>query len=185
MSAFEFFFTFYGLVLGMVVTSVATGLADVWRSQGETRIGVCTPLLGLLILLMAALSWLRIWDGRDLMAVTPAHFLVALGAGLPMAFVAVGMFPRSASDWPSLEDYYLKHAGVLLGVLVLVPMAMRFGANAVMFNARPPLIGLAWALGLAIVTVALIRWRQPWLHRVGLSLLCAEALATLVTFQPG
>lgn len=45
MSPFEFFFGFYGLVLGLSVAAVATRLATSIQQRRTVRIGKLTPLL--------------------------------------------------------------------------------------------------------------------------------------------
>ena len=54
MSAFEFFFSFYGLLLGLSVAVIATGLATAIQHRKKIRIGWLTPLLALLVALDVA-----------------------------------------------------------------------------------------------------------------------------------
>lgn len=65
MSAFEYLFTFYGLLLGLAAANVATGFADMWRDRREIAVGVCTPLIALIVLLGAMNLWLSFWRARE------------------------------------------------------------------------------------------------------------------------
>ena len=47
MSAFEFFFGFYGLILGLSVVEVVTGFSKVLKQRRRIRIGYLTPMLAL------------------------------------------------------------------------------------------------------------------------------------------
>ena len=56
MSAFEFYFSFYGLALGLSVAVIATGLAAAIQHRKTTRSGRLTPLFAL-IAWRAAREW--------------------------------------------------------------------------------------------------------------------------------
>jgi 4-hydroxy-3-polyprenylbenzoate decarboxylase len=45
LSAFEYVFAFYSLLLGLAVANVVTGFADMWRERQVVAVGVCTPLI--------------------------------------------------------------------------------------------------------------------------------------------
>ena len=66
MNAFEYLFSFYGLLLGLAAANVATGFADIWRDRREIAVGVCTPLVAVIVLLGCMNLWLSFW--------TPAQF---------------------------------------------------------------------------------------------------------------
>ncbi|WP_167309524.1 hypothetical protein [Brevundimonas naejangsanensis] len=51
LNAFEFFFSFYGLVLGLSVAVTATGLATAIQHRKKIQIGWLTPLLALFVCL--------------------------------------------------------------------------------------------------------------------------------------
>ncbi len=57
MSAFEFFFSFYGLILGLAVVEVLTGFSRAMRARTRIRLGIVTPLLALFILLDLISFW--------------------------------------------------------------------------------------------------------------------------------
>ena len=61
MSAFEFYFSFYGLALGLSVAVVATGLATAIQHRKAIRIGWLTPLLALFVGLDIATFWDAAW----------------------------------------------------------------------------------------------------------------------------
>ena len=67
MDAFEFFFSFYGLILGLSVVEVITGLMRVFKQRRKVRIGWLTPMLGLVLLLDVTSFWTIAWGTmRDL-----------------------------------------------------------------------------------------------------------------------
>ena len=58
MSAFEFVFTFYSVMLGLAAANVATGFADMWRDRRAVEVGVCAPLLAVIVLVGTMNLWL-------------------------------------------------------------------------------------------------------------------------------
>ncbi len=118
MDEFEYFFTFVALLLGLALANVATGLADVWRSRQEVRLGVCTPLLGLVVMSYAVSQWQILWGAREMLAMGPVSLILVLAVVLPYIFISQAMFPRRPEVWSTLDDYYLAHRGTLLGALI-------------------------------------------------------------------
>ena len=57
MSDFEFFFSFYGLLLGLSVAEVAQEFSRTLRSRRRIRIGWLTPLLGVVVMLDISSFW--------------------------------------------------------------------------------------------------------------------------------
>lgn len=64
--SFEFFFSFYGLLLGLSAAEVAKGLANALGARERIRIGWLTPMLAGFLLLDIASFWLFAWGGRAL-----------------------------------------------------------------------------------------------------------------------
>ena len=61
MNDFEYLFSFYALLLGLSVANVASGFGDMWRERHAMPVGVCTPLLGLVVLAGGMNVWVRYW----------------------------------------------------------------------------------------------------------------------------
>ncbi len=59
MSAFEFFFSFYGLLLGLSVAELVGGFARVLHERQRVRFGWLTPLLALFVAVDLVTFWNR------------------------------------------------------------------------------------------------------------------------------
>lgn len=77
MSAFEFSFTLFGLVLGLALTAVPAGFVSVLKARssvpGEAvviRVGWLTPLMALVVTFDLITFWLATWKLRDNIDVT-------------------------------------------------------------------------------------------------------------------
>ena len=146
---------------------MATGFADMWRGRKDMVVGISPILLGLLILFSAAHQWMSAWEARNVLTIGPWSILVSIGITLPYVFVSQAMVPREQDTWASLEDYYMAHSRVLVGVLLLAPV-ISLCSNFVRGN----VFGWSYAhIAVAVVIrlgipVLLIVWQQRLVHRL-------------------
>jgi hypothetical protein len=118
LSAFEFFFSLFGLILGLAIAVVIGGLSDVLRERQRVAIGWLTPMLAIFLLFDLSTLWVNTWIGFRDIQVAHGPFAAALLVAGVYFFAASMVFPKIASDWPSLDDYYMgHHRFVLVGVL--------------------------------------------------------------------
>src|SRR5690606_4029436 len=114
MSAFEFFFSFYGLLLGLSLAVIATGAANTIQHRRKLRIGWLTPLLAVFVALDVASFWDFAWTMfRDVpfsYGLLVASLVVAL-----VYFVAASLvFPHEIVDGLSLDDHFWANRKVVL-----------------------------------------------------------------------
>lgn len=118
MSAFEFFFGFFGLVLGLSVTEIVTGFARILRRRTPVKIGYITPLLALFVLVDLASFWNNLWQWLPTVSISLGLLLVGMAVSAIYYFAASILLPDDLESWPSLDDYYDRHKRwVALGVL--------------------------------------------------------------------
>ncbi|MDP1913419.1 hypothetical protein [Brevundimonas sp.] len=115
MTAFEFFFGFFSLVMGLALVTVASGLANVLQARKVVPLGWLTPLLALLVLLDICSFWVIGWN--NFQDVTISYGTIYLGLGMTLVYFlsAALVFPKDSSEWPSLDDYYDSHKRLVLG----------------------------------------------------------------------
>lgn len=115
MSGFEFFFSFFGLILGLSVVEVITGLGRVLRRRQRLRLGWVTPLLALLLLLDLAAFWSVSWTRMQL--VQPTYLLLVVGLMIAGIYylAATLVFPDDLDAWPSLDEFYDQHKRWVIG----------------------------------------------------------------------
>ena len=65
MSAFELFFSLFGLILGLAVAVVIGGLSDLLRERRRIPIGHLTPMLALFVLFDLSSLWVNTYDGMS------------------------------------------------------------------------------------------------------------------------
>ncbi len=167
MSAFEYIFTFYGLLLGLAAANVATGFADKWRDRRQITVGVCTPLIAVIVLLGAMNLWLQFWNTREAAEIGAWHMIRLTGVALPYVFLSRAMFP-GAGVATSLEDHYLEHRRLMLLALATSPTVSMIATTILQGGLRADWTTI-W-LGLRIAApLLLIPFTGRRTHRVGLA----------------
>lgn len=181
MDPFEFFFSFYGLLLGFSVAELVGGFARLLHERRNVRFGYLTPLLALFVAIDIASFWNQAW-----VIFRPAPYnyaLLILGLVVASTFyvAATQVFPRELKPGEDLDDHFwTRKRLVLLSVM---------GAN---------LLIVALFLGLVNLNGEITRLRLGpafWIGTpmfMGLTLLAAlnrkrlvvtGALAILVAYQ--
>jgi hypothetical protein len=119
MDAFEFYFSFYGLLLGLSVAEVTNGLANAIGSRRSIQIGWLTPLLAAFFLTDVASFWMFAWGARDLIYIDWSSLYVGLIIAVTYYLAAALIFPRNIAEWPSLDDHYWAHKRLVIGGIAL------------------------------------------------------------------
>jgi len=115
MSGFEFFFGFFGLILGLSVVEVITGFGKVLRRREAIRLGWVTPLLALFVLLDVASFWSVSWTRMQ--DVEPGYLLLLVGMAIAGIYYLASslVFPDDLDTWPSLDEFYDRHKRWVIG----------------------------------------------------------------------
>lgn len=131
MSPFEFFFSLYGLVLGLSVVEVVSGFARLAHDSRGVKVGLLTPVLALLVLTDLCGFWLTAYQSYSDRPLGYGVIVFALGASALYYVAASVVFPREFRDEPDLDEVYLRHRR-----LIMVCIAT---AGIVMFELIPSL----------------------------------------------
>lgn len=187
MSAFEFYFSFYGLALGLSVAVIATGLATAIQHRRAIRIGWLTPLLALFVGLDIATFWDAAWHTfRD---VPFSYGMLVIGLAIAMVyFIAASLvFPHQIVDGVDLDEHFWGNKKIVL-LLTTVANAMMVAVSAFQIMDQPgaTMLLLNYAIVfplylILIVPAALTRSRRLFAALVGLHVLIYLAIACLPT----
>ena len=169
MSAFEFFFSFYGLLLGLSVAELVGGFARLLHERHRVRFGWLTPLLALFVALDLATFWNQAWRFFRGAPFNPALLLIGLMVAATFYVAASITFPRVTAEGAdariNLDDHFWAHRRIVFGCVL--------AANA-----------MVWLL-LALLSLADPAWAALWTPRVLIGL-GVFALSTAVAgFAPG
>jgi hypothetical protein len=161
MSAFEFVFSLFGLLLGFSLVEVLQGLVRTLKLRRQVRIGWLTPLLGLFVLVDLTSFWNIAWRGRDDIPANFAMLLLGLAICGLYYFAASMVFPDKPEDWPDFDEWAARHKRQVMGGVFLCNLIV----TAAILIPRPQLWTLsvlgqnAILLGMmAIAALARPRW---------------------------
>lgn len=157
MSAFEFFFSFYGLLLGLSVAELVGGLARVLHERARIRFGVLTPLLAVFVAVDIATFWNQAWVIFRNAPFNLALLVVGLAVAAVFYVAASITFPRltdeSATTRIDLDDHFWSQRRMVFACVLIANLiigAAFFTLLAVNGEwGRMPLRALFW-VGLAV-----------------------------------
>jgi hypothetical protein len=149
-SAFEFFFSFYGLLLGLSVAELVGGFSRLLHERHRVRFGWLTPLLALFVALDLATFWNQAWRFFRDAPFNPALLLIGLVIASTFYVAASVTFPRVTAEGVEtridLDDHFWAHRRVVFGCVL--------AANA-----------MVWAL-LGLLALADPAWAALWTPRL-------------------
>lgn len=136
MSAFEFLFSFYGLLLGLTLSELVSGFSRALDARDQRPMGMILPMLTAVLIFLIAAQWGAAW--RDYREVE-FDFRFLVGAALTTLayyFSATQMFPRDRSEARSLDEHFFSHRRAILGgvlfsyaLLTTVALSKQWGIN--------------------------------------------------------
>jgi hypothetical protein len=124
MSGFEFFFSLYGLLLGLALAAGLGGLARALKVRHRVRIGWPTALLGLFVSCDVVTFWMYGWAMRD---VIPISWPVLFGGFVVTAlfYIAASLvFPDDPEEWGDLDGHFDKQRRTVLGAILVCNIAL-------------------------------------------------------------
>jgi hypothetical protein len=171
MGAFDYLFSFYGLLLGIAVANVAIGFADMWRDCDKIEVGTCPPLVASSVLLGGMNVWLQMWLTRPYVTVDGVQMLVAAAIALPYVFVSRAIFPGHEEEpEQSLEEHYLRHRQLIL-VLLAVPTIVSVSSHVLIDGFRYKGWEVWWVAGRIALPLLLLPFANRRVQRGGLAAL--------------
>ena len=169
MSAFEFFFSFYGLLLGLSVAELVGGFARLLHERHRVRFGWLTPLLALFVAMDLATFWVQAWRFFRGAPFNPALLLIGLAIAATFYVAASITFPRVTAEGAeariTLDDHFWAHRRIVFGCVL--------AANA-----------MVWLL-LALLSLADPVWAALWTPRILIGMGLFALSTAIAGFAPG
>lgn len=191
MTAFEFLFALFSLLLGLAMAEILGGFAQVMKIHArhraglgkDVRVGWLVPLMGLFVLLSQLTFWTTAFAMREQL---PFNYAVLVGVTAIVGgyyLLSSLVWPDDPASWPDFDAYYDQHNRVILvGNLVLTLAAAVAGgvyaAPAAPVEETPVVIAAIVAVYLGLLlNLVLIFVRRRWLNVTLLAVLIAMQLA--------
>lgn len=190
MTPFEFFFSFYGLVLGLSLTVMATGAARAFKHRKSVRVGWLTPLLATFVALDISTFWGAAWSSFRLLPYSYGMLVLSLAIALVYFIAASLVFPEAEDGVARLDDHFWANKRAVL-LLVIVSNALAWTAAIVIAwpseNRASEIFGEAVnAVFFLLLTVpaALTRRRRLFGALIGFQVFYYVASAAALAYQP-
>lgn len=153
MTAFEFVFPLFGLLVGLTYTEMLSGLARALKSNRHVRIGWLVPLLGVLVLINLTMFWYGAWQMRHLAEPTSASLLMTLLVGGTYYLAASLVFPNAEDDVPDLDEHFVR---TRKQSLLAIAFCNLLGLGLVAQNAGWAMSPIWWGVNTAFLTVLVV-----------------------------
>lgn len=132
MSAFEFVFTLFGLLLGLSLAEVLSKFSQALQMRRTREIGWLTPLLGIVVMLDIASFWSAAWLIRGSIKAEYAYLLGGLIVTGVYFLAASIVFPRHGESEIDYDRHYFEHRRQVFGALLFCNVAAFAGVIAVL-----------------------------------------------------
>jgi hypothetical protein len=137
---FEFFFTFYGLLLGLAAAEILGSLGRFVRHGALGAIRAQSALLALLTFLLICATWIDAWSLRATYDLELRSLWAPIGTATAYYLAAVVIFPRESAAWDEMDSYFAKRKGFIIAALVAAELfvtVMSFPALAELYRSEP------------------------------------------------
>jgi hypothetical protein len=122
LSAFEFFFSFYGLLLGLSVAELVGGFARVLHEKQRIRFGLLTPMLALFVAIDIATFWNQAWVIFRGAPFNTFVLLISLSIAATFYVAASVTFPRVSAEGGNeridLDAHFWAHRRLVFGCIL-------------------------------------------------------------------
>jgi hypothetical protein len=122
---FSFFFAFYGLILGLAVTELLSGIARLVRAR-VPRIELQTALLALLTFLIIVATWIEAWDTMKDVRLSLNNLWAPVLLATCYYLAASVVFPSDPADFDDLAAYYTSRKAFVVAMLVVAEVVVTF-----------------------------------------------------------
>ena len=174
MTAFEFFFSFYGLLLGLSLAVIATGAATAIQHRRKLRIGWLTPLLAVFVALDVASFWDFAWTMYRDVPFSYGLLVASLVVAVVYFIAASLVFPHQIEDGASLDDHFWANRKVVLLLTIAANvLALLVAVPVIVAKPAAAQIGAGYGFTVAIyigliLPAALVRNRAAFATLIGL-----------------
>lgn len=171
MSPFEFFFSFYGLLLGLSVAELVGAFSRVLHERQRVRFGWRTPLLALFVAMDVATFWSQAWVIFRGAPFNLALLFVGLVVAATFYIAASVTFPRVTAEGVEqkidLDDHFWAHrrlifscilAANVIVVVIFISLMLADASFATMSSPRLWIGFAVFSLGTAAAAFAPRNW---------------------------
>ena len=164
MTLFEFLMIMQSIIIGLGISELLTGLAQLLRTYQLKELGIILPALILTIFLALLQLFWETWGLRSETAWTFPAMILMLGGPVMLHLVAHIMFP-SADEKVDITKYYLSKSN-LIWSLAIITVFISTLFKPIAFGQPLFIVDNLTSLLTLVFCLLLIMSKNIWLHRI-------------------
>jgi hypothetical protein len=190
MSAFEFLFSFYGLLLGLSAAVLATGAARAFKHRKTRRVGWLTPMLAVFVALDIATFWDAAWVNYRQLPFSYGLLIGGLVDAVVYFIAAALVFPDETDPEAPMDEHFWAHKRAALCLLILanlIGVGGQLAVNLTRDNGQALVTAYSINMGIYVVLVGIAAWtKRKWVFgiAIGLHILLYLYIAVLSLVSP-
>lgn len=126
MDKFSLFFAFYSLILGLAVTEILKGFGHFARAHSLHKLGWQTTLLAIFTFSAITATWIDAFTALRSVDLNVESLGAPILTSTAYYLAAVLVFPSRSVDLERLDDYYLQHKRLVIGLLFAAELLVNF-----------------------------------------------------------
>lgn len=126
MDKFSLFFAFYSLILGLAVTEILKGFGHFVRAHSLHKLGWQTTLLAIFAFTAITATWIDAFTALRSVDLNVESLGAPILTSTAFYLAAVLVFPSRSVDLERLDDYYLQHKKLVVGLLLAAELLVNF-----------------------------------------------------------
>ncbi len=126
MERFNFFFAFYGLILGLAATEILKGLAAFVRTRSLRKIDLRVALLAAVIFLDICATWIDAWASLKGVSLDFSGLWAPILLATAYYMAATVVFPRDQGDIDNLGRYYDERKTFVVCALLMAEFLVNY-----------------------------------------------------------
>jgi hypothetical protein len=137
---FNFFFTFYGLILGLAAAEVLSAIGQFVRVRAFNRIDLRSGLLAALIFVLISVTWIDAWETLQSVDLNFDQLWAPIALATFYYLAATVVPPREHLETMDVAVYYAERKRFVLAMLICAEMLVTYTSLESMnriLHARP------------------------------------------------
>jgi hypothetical protein len=182
---FNYFITFYSLILGLALTELLGGFAHLVRAKALKKLEPQTALLALFILVDICSAWVDGWISLKSVTVNLEGLWAPVSLAICFYLAAAVVFPHDQADHERLADYYRERKRFILAMLFAAEMLIHVTYIGVFKDrlAHQPAVFWLWTIPYnAAIEAAMIALFFVSSRRANIALLAALILLLTIPY---
>lgn len=180
--AYEHVVVVMSIVLGLAVTQLLKGAAQLYRSRNRVRTWWLHWAWTALLMVFSLFIWWTYWNYRQITDWTFLRFVLYLSPAVVFYFLSSIAFPDSADQVKDLREYFISNRVGFFGTFAVY--AILAGLTAILVRGLPVTdVSNVFRIGMVLLMIVGMRSTSARAHTALFVIAAAMMLAFIFTFQ--